>query len=193
MTTATATATATLSEFAALEGVSPSYITKLKQHGRLVLTADGKVEVEASRRRIEETKDPNRDDVRARHAARKKADVAPPPAPPLNERPPPEPNVASESFQKSRAVKEHYLARTSKFEYERMIGELVDRADVDFVLADYGATVRGLLQRLADRLSPQVYPLKTLEETHAAIVEAVDELQRELDETMKRRSAGLGA
>ena len=41
-------------------------------------------------------------------------------------------------------------------------------------------------------LSPQVYQLKNLEETHAAITEAVDDLQRELAETMKRRIEAMG-
>lgn len=176
--------TATLSQFAREISRSPSYVTKLKQEGRLVLGDDGRVDVEKSKERIDATKDPNRDDVRARHAAVR--GTQPPPSSP-------DQDVVGSSFQKSRAVRERYTALTAKVEYERMVGELVDRADVDFVLNDYGATVRGLLQRLADRLSPQVYPLKTLEETHAAIVEAVDELQRELDETMKRRSAGLNA
>ena len=59
------------------------------------------------------------------------------------------------------------------------------------VLNDFGATWRGLLENLPDRLAPQVYPLTTLEETHTAIVEASEELQREMAETMKRRIEGM--
>jgi len=55
--------------FAQLNGWSPSYVTKLAQAGRLVFTDNNKkVLVEASLAKIEETKDPNRDDVAARHA-----------------------------------------------------------------------------------------------------------------------------
>lgn len=55
------------SEFARRLGVAPSYVTKLKDEGRIVVV-DGHVEVEASLARMEATKDPNRDDVRQRHA-----------------------------------------------------------------------------------------------------------------------------
>lgn len=55
------------SEFARRLGVSASYVTKLAQEGRIVVV-DGQVEVEASLARMEATKDPNRDDVRQRHA-----------------------------------------------------------------------------------------------------------------------------
>jgi hypothetical protein len=55
------------SAFARRLGVSPGYVTKLKDEGRLVLV-DGEVEVGASLARMEATKDPNRDDVRQRHA-----------------------------------------------------------------------------------------------------------------------------
>jgi hypothetical protein len=55
------------SDFARRLGVAPSYVTKLAQEGRIVVV-DGQVEVEASLARMEATKDPNRDDVRQRHA-----------------------------------------------------------------------------------------------------------------------------
>lgn len=55
------------SAFARRLGVAPSYVTKLKDEGRIVVV-DGQVEVEASLARMEATKDPNRDDVRQRHA-----------------------------------------------------------------------------------------------------------------------------
>lgn len=55
------------SAFARRLGVAPSYVTKLKDEGRIVVV-DGQVEVEASLARMEATRDPNRDDVRQRHA-----------------------------------------------------------------------------------------------------------------------------
>lgn len=55
------------SAFARRLGVAPSYVTKLKDEGRLVVV-DGQIEVEASLARMDATKDPNRDDVRQRHA-----------------------------------------------------------------------------------------------------------------------------
>ena len=48
------------SEFATLLGKDKSYVTRLKQAGRLVLTADGQVEVEKSQTLIAATADPSR-------------------------------------------------------------------------------------------------------------------------------------
>jgi hypothetical protein len=55
------------SAFARRLGVDPAHVTRMAQAGRLVVV-DGQIEVEASLARMEATKDPNRDDVRARHA-----------------------------------------------------------------------------------------------------------------------------
>lgn len=183
--------TASLSQFAAIINRAPSYVTKLRQHGRLVLVeVDGKrrkvVDVEASKLRIEQTESGQHE--RGREYQRGQRGELPPEAAEAD-------SEADAGKRGTRAFHDNRIAAANadmrEMEAAKLKGELVDRADVDFVLNDYGATVRGLLQRLADRTAPQVYPLKTLEETHAAIVEAVDELQRELDETMKRRSAGL--
>jgi hypothetical protein len=63
--------TATLKDFARILGErSPSYVTQLKEAGRLVLTADGKrVRVQESLALVRETADPARAGVAARHAA----------------------------------------------------------------------------------------------------------------------------
>ena len=60
----------TQAEFARLEGKARSYITALKNAGRLVMTADDLVDIEASRALIAATADPGRDDVAAKYAAR---------------------------------------------------------------------------------------------------------------------------
>lgn len=72
---------------------------------------------------------------------------------------------------------------------DKQAGLLIEREDVDFVLNDYGAALRGMLENLPDRLAPVVYPLKTLEETHAALAQACAALLEELTETMRRRAA----
>lgn len=57
-------------EFARRAGYAKSYVTALKQAGRLVMTADGRVDAAASVARIEATRDPNRDDLESRRAGR---------------------------------------------------------------------------------------------------------------------------
>lgn len=170
--------TATQSEFAAHIGVAKSYITALKQAGRLVMTPDGKlVEVEASQARIAATADPQRDDVAARHAQQREAS----PAEPAHDK-------IGSSYQAARAVKEKYAALSAKLDYEKNSGDLIPKVDVDFVLNDYGATLRSMMETLADRLAPIIHPLQTMEETHAALSEAADDVLREISETMRHRA-----
>jgi len=62
--------TATPAEFARIAERKPSYITELKNAGRLVLTDDGKrIRVAESLERIAATRDPSKDGVAARHEA----------------------------------------------------------------------------------------------------------------------------
>lgn len=178
-------ATASLSEFAARISRSPSYVTKLKQAGRLVM--DGKrVNVAASIQSIMESASGQHE--RGREYQR-------------GQRGEPTPEGGADdngdlSGKPSRAYWDNRLAEANaklkEKELAERTGALVPREDVDFVLNDYGATLRGLLENLADRLAPQVYPLSTLEETHAVLVEAMENVQREMAETMKRRIEGLG-
>lgn len=173
-------------EFARHIGVAKSYVTALKQAGRLVMSADGKqVEVEASIALIAKTADPNRDDVAQRHATQRETPAAPPPAEHPSDK-------IGNSYQAARAVKEKYAALNAKLDYERNSGDLIPKVDVDFVLSDYGATLRGMMENLADRLAPVVYPLTTLEETHAALEEAATAILAEISEAMHRRVTGGG-
>lgn len=75
---ATRGAVGTKSEFAAVIGRTKQYVSQLGRKGRLVLTSDGKVDFEASKRRIEETKRVDRQGVREHHArARRSAGIPP--------------------------------------------------------------------------------------------------------------------
>ena len=57
----------TKSEFAARRGWSKSYVSKLASQDRLVLTVDGKVDVEATEALLAESADPSKAAVAARH------------------------------------------------------------------------------------------------------------------------------
>jgi hypothetical protein len=176
--------TLTRAAFARHLGRSKSYITKLGSEGRLVLTDDGKrVKVAESIALIEATAG-QRDDVAARHAEERTTT--------------PEQHVdpSMEQAKRLKAVSEarRMAASADKEEMERdkLAGSLIAREDVDFVLNDFGATLTTHLENLADQLAPVIYPLTNLEETHAAIAEAVLHLQQSLAETMRRRVASMG-
>ncbi len=186
----------TFAEFARRQGVTRSYVAKLRDHGRLVLTEDGRrVRVSASLALMQQTGSGRRPDVGERHSQRRGAPLPPADDPAGAGTPDPAPDdttpVAGSRAYWERVDREE-IARMRQLERRRMEKELVERDDVDFVLNDFGATLRGLLENLPDRLAPQVYPLTTLEETHAAISEAVENLQREMAESMKRRMEGMG-
>jgi len=150
------------SAFAAHIGRSPSYITWLKENGRLVLSSNGKqVDVLATEALIRETADPSKAAVAARHQQeRLQRDVyshvaaqseptnmaAPPPADPAQGQTP--------DFQKARAHREHYLARMAEMEFRKAQGELVE---ISFVQKAAFETARSLNRSLMS-ISPQLLP-----------------------------------
>lgn len=194
MTTET---TLTKSQFADYLGVAPSYVTKLKNDGRLVMAADGKaVDVEASLRLIEQTAG-NRQDVAdrwqnargAKTAGDGYADI------PQAEKTPQRPNVQADaaekigsSLQAARAVKEKYAAMTAKIEYEKLIGDLENRDAVHADLRSIGAALRAALDVFPDQVTPLVAPTLDMHEVHAILTQnCTDVLRRVADEILKLR------
>lgn len=150
-----AVATESLSAFARRLGVRPSYVTKLRANDRLVMTDDNKVDVELSLARIEATADPNRDDVRARHA-RERGQKKEPGEGTTVPAPNPETAQISESYTRARSVKERYLALQAKLDYDRAIGLVVDTASVQAAGVELGTALRAAMENLPDQLAPLV-------------------------------------
>ena len=135
--------TCTQAEFARLIGCQKSYVTKLKEHGRLVMTEDGRlVDIEASKARIAATADPGKAAVAAQWQTR-------PQSPESDE-------DGTPSYQDARADKERYAAKMAKLEYERAIGKLVDKAEVQAVVEDVITQFRQGLENLPYRLAPEL-------------------------------------
>lgn len=169
----------TRSEFARLQGWSPSYVTKLASQGRLVLTDDGKqVRVAASLARIKATEDPARNDVAQRHAQARGAGEAPPPAPV-------EDRVGS-SYQASRAVKERYAALTAKAEYEKLVGNLVEVSEVRAAASEAGALIRAQIENLPAQLAPELAAETDEARVQALLVERMEILLGNIAELIER-------
>lgn len=177
----------TQAEFARLQGVARSYVTKLKAAGRLVLTDDGLVDVEASRARIAATADPNRDDVAQRYAEARHNSQTPPPKPPAPPGPPSADTIGN-SYQAARAVKEKFAAMTAKLEYERAIGKLVERADMEAAVEDVVATLRQALENLPHRAAPELVG-KDLDAIRATLRQEIFDLLSEAEREFSRRLA----
>lgn len=172
-------------EFARITGYDRAYVTRLAQADRLVLSPDGKrVLVAASKRRIKETEDPNRDDVRTRHA---KAREEKPAAPQTPEDP--ELKRVARGFNAARAEKEHYLAQTAKLEFERAIGKLVETVSVQHAGAEAGTALRARLENLADQLAPLIAPITDESEVRRLLDDHIEVILTELAD----KFAGLAA
>lgn len=165
-------------EFARLLGMHRGSVTRFKQAGRLVLDAAGRVNVEASIRRLEETRDPNRDDVSARHAATRgdtphaaqggEADT--------------DGSSSGETYQAARAKKERYHALQAELDYLRAAGQVVDREAVERAVADVVTALRQALENRAHRLAPELVG-RDLDAIRSALridtVAALTDLERE--------------
>jgi hypothetical protein len=170
--------------------VNRSTVSRWADAGRIVLDGD-QVNVEASLALLMGTQG-GRQDVADRHA-REAAEKAAAPIVGGNGGQPVQPaaDLSMEKARRVRAVAEARIkaaeAEIREAERDEVVGRLIQKEVVDFVLNDYSATLRGLMETFADRIAPIIYPLQTLEETHAALDEAAESILVEMAETMKRR------
>lgn len=167
-------------EFAKNNGWSSSYVSQLKSAGRLVLTESGKVDVDASLQRISATADPNRDDVVVRNAsARSQA-----PGTPSDER-------VSGGYQAARAIKEHYLARQHKLDYERSAGLVVEKSEALAVIGDVCVTLRQALESMPHMVAP-VLVGKDQDAIRATLKEEINIRLKEMERSFTEQVRQLG-
>lgn len=202
--------TATFARFARiLGGCSPSYVTQLKDAGRLVLTDDGKrVRVQESIALVESTRDPGKVGVAARHAAARgkggagTAPVASLPAtpPPVAQEPDPEDPAApteydGHSTRRGRALadKAEWDAKVSKRDYEISMGQLLQADQVATAVTGAATTLRTALENLPNTLAPEL--AATTDEARVrvilgeAIEHALEEISRQFAAIAKQAPA----
>lgn len=179
-------------EFARHIGVRPSYVTQLKREGRLVLSDDGKaVRAAESLARIQETRDPSKAAVAARHAAARAsaaqtvADAPPPSAPP-----PPDDDLDAglqirHDYQAARAKREYLAAETAELEFRKKAGELIEVSALQPVLADAAATICASLDRIEHDLVPALKGLSE-EEMRLHVREYIDSVRADLSESFAK-------
>ncbi len=154
-------------QLASVLGFKPSYIVELKKQGRVVVAPGGKGYLHAeSVALFEETRDPSRAGVVARHAATRAAAAAPTPAPPdAGDQDPPD--DSKDSFEvlptgdakrraKALADRAEWDAKVAERDYLISVGKLLDASEVDRALAAAGTTLRTALERMVDVMAPQV-------------------------------------
>ena len=192
--------TATRKQFAEIEGFSPAYVTKLGKEGRLVLTTDGKrVEVEASREKIERTGG-GRPDVASRHAAargeakpasaipeagsgaknrsnRVKREIAKTPG--------------AETLTEAKTRKEMAQADQEEMRARQMAGDLIAREDVEAAMKFIGGAVRAAFEVFPDQVAPLVAPIIDLAEVHELITQACRDALQSIGDSIDRQKAEL--
>lgn len=192
----------TRADFARRMGWNKSSVTRAAQDGRVVVEG-GLVNVEASLEKINALASPYAHHrAHAQQLAESRQQkitpaavqaalraMAPPPEKPAEPLPPGESiEELNRRLKKAEADKREHEAEMARMERETMAGNLIAREDVEFALDDFGATLRSLMDNLADRLAPVVHPLQTIEETHAAINEAAQDVLQTMHEQLARRA-----
>jgi hypothetical protein len=119
-------------EFARRNSWSKSYVTKLKDEGRLVLTEDNQVMVAESLARIAETT-----------GAPERASAP----------------AVSPQYRGDRDRKEFYDAENARLDLEARLGRTLGTADVRGVCANVAVTLRTRLETWPARLAPQLAAL----------------------------------
>jgi hypothetical protein len=145
------------SEFALFIGRAPSYVTKLLNEGKVVMTQDGRrVKVAESLRLIEQG--------RAHASWSTKPPI--PQAPAGQEAPPatePPPASGDAQLRQSRAEAEARKAAAQADQEEmkasQMRGDLIPREEVEAALGFVGGAIRGALDLLPDQTAPIVAPI----------------------------------
>lgn len=183
--------TLSLREFADEIEVSPSYVTKLKQQDRLILTADGRVEVEASLQRINETAGAHGEGVRdfwRRRRQQKRSgtgseagagDDRRADEPPSGEdRPDPDNEAHSKAYWDKRESRARAMLR--ELELAEQEGRLVDAEAVRRAGAEAGTALRAVLENAADQLAPVLASTTDEEKVRAMLTEHFDAILTEV-------------
>ncbi|WP_337054073.1 hypothetical protein [Pseudoxanthomonas sp. USHLN014] len=187
--------------FADRLGTKPSYVTELRKAGRLVLTDDGRgVRVAASLERIQATRNPAHEGVRARHAAGREAATAD--AAPMVTG---EPSEAAQSpaggvsdaddlpfnsphqmrRAKALADKEEALARKALRDEQLEMGQLLVLEEVVKVVVDAGMTLRRRLELLPDTLASRVTAMDDESQARMLMRDEIEQALEELDRKLR--------
>jgi hypothetical protein len=178
-----------LSGFAAILEVKPSYVTKLKQQGRLVFDAAGKkVLIAESRELIEQTAG-NRTDVAKRNQEKREEGAPSKSTHPAgkggvdkrgkkadDDAPPDSQKEAIKQAQVAKALAEsrrvQALADKEEMERDRLAGKLIPREEVEAALKFIGGAVRAQADVYADQTTPLVAPITDLNEVHEILAQS---------------------
>ena len=170
-----------------------SSVTRAATDGRVVMR-EGMVDVEASLQKIEALASPYAH--HRAHALQLEEDRTAKSAPTPPAEPPEDTKAKSENLdalnmrlKTAEANKREHEADIARMDCEFKAGNLLAREDVEFALDNYGATLRGLLENIADRMAPMIQPLQTLEEVHAALNSMAQEVLQTMHDQLQQHGS----
>lgn len=187
----------TRAEFAARVGVNKSTVTRWAQAGRLVLTDDGAVDIDASIHRLDATRG-IRHDVAERWRAYRDGRVDFEGNPIAQPQPEPQPAASAPSAppaadldldevgRRTRVAqmhKEEAIARAKQREDEAAAGRYLLREQVQSGLLTAANAISGLLDQIPDRLAP-MFP--DPEHARALLHDDIHQTRHEIADTLAR-------
>ncbi|MGS0737982.1 terminase small subunit [Pseudomonas sp. GG8] len=171
-------------EFAARRGWAKSYVSKLANQDRLVLTEDGKVELEATEALLAESADPSKAAVAQRHERLRLQREAQ-----ITAEEPAVPQIGQAAdFQKSRALREHYLALQEQANFHKSQGSLVLLEAVQTGAYNAGRMLRDQLLGMPPQLAPELAAMTDPWEIERHLTAAI---RRTLEDAERMSSADL--
>ena len=184
-----------LSAFARFQGCRPSYVTKLKAEGRLVLTAGGKVVVGETLALIEQTRG-GRPDVAARHDAQRVAGsekkISEGQSKGSGEKAPKTPrSEGEERLVDAKLRKESAQADQEEMKAKQMAGNLISREDVEAAMKFIGGAVRAALEVFPDQTAPLVAPINDLAEVNEVLTQACRDALHSVGDAIDRQKKEL--
>ena len=167
-------------EFAARRGWAKSYVSKLANQDRLVLTEDGKVELEATEALLAESADPSKAAVTARHQQDRiqrgvRNQLSPVVEPTSTAAQQPAISSASKlpDFQKARAHREYYLAQLAEAEFHKVQGSQVQLEAVKTGAFNAGRLLRDQLLGMPPQLAPELAAMTDPWEIERRLTDAI--------------------
>ena len=181
----------TKSVFAKIYGCGVSYVTKLKDQKRIVLSEDGKqVNVEASLRLIEATGDPSKVGVRDRWNAYRDGKEIMLPEKPVSEAPknkPVSPFVSDEQesdYHQARADRERAEAELKKIELAKQRGLIAMVEPIVKAVVDTHMAARTALMQIPERLTQQIAAETDPAKVHALITDECEKICSTMEKTV---------
>lgn len=161
-------------EFAAHLGKTRAHVAHLKNDGRLVMNGD-QVDVEATMKLIEDTSDPSKAGVVARHEQEREQKQ--------NNPMDSQQGLAGSAYQQARAMREKYAAMQAKLAYEKEVGLLLEANGVRLAVADGDAIIRNRLEALPDILAPQLASEKDEQKIRRLLTDHIETILAGLSKT----------